>query len=91
MTDRCPLGTGFATAETARTRDTDPPAPRAPLAAERLPADPAVPVEVGSGALNRTVFSASGRRDEQRAGYCSPPPSDGTAGQRRTRESGPGR
>ncbi|MFF1285619.1 hypothetical protein [Streptomyces sp. NPDC058299] len=41
MTERRPLGTGPATAETSRTRDTDPPAPRAQLAAERLPAAPA--------------------------------------------------
>ncbi|KUN18752.1 hypothetical protein AQJ11_32825 [Streptomyces corchorusii] len=41
MTDHRPLGTGPATAETSRTQDTDPPATRAPLAAERLPAAPA--------------------------------------------------
>ncbi|MFF5860761.1 hypothetical protein ACFY8B_35085 [Streptomyces sp. NPDC012751] len=41
MTDRRPLGTGPAT-ETSRTPDTDP-SPRAPLAAERLPTDPADP------------------------------------------------
>ncbi|MGW3462747.1 hypothetical protein ACWDE9_25455 [Streptomyces olivaceoviridis] len=41
MTDRRPLGTGPATAEPSRTPDTDPPAPRAQLAAERLPAAPA--------------------------------------------------
>ncbi|MFJ7148872.1 hypothetical protein ACIQVT_11780 [Streptomyces sp. NPDC100445] len=42
MTDRRPLGTGPATAEASPTQDTDPvPAPRAQLAAERLPATPA--------------------------------------------------
>ncbi|MGW5497758.1 hypothetical protein [Streptomyces olivaceoviridis] len=41
MTDRRPLGTGPATAEPSRTQDTDPPAPRAQLAAERLPSAPA--------------------------------------------------
>ncbi|MFI1840328.1 hypothetical protein [Streptomyces olivaceoviridis] len=40
MTDRRPLGTG-PTAESSRTPDTDPPAPRAQLAAERLPSVPA--------------------------------------------------
>ena len=39
MTDRRPLGTGTDRADASRTRDTDPvPAPRAQLAAERLPA-----------------------------------------------------
>ncbi|MEU2867550.1 hypothetical protein ABZ672_57205 [Streptomyces mirabilis] len=42
MTDRRPLGTGPVRADVSRTRDTDPvPAPRAQLAAERLPAVPA--------------------------------------------------
>ncbi|MFH9090929.1 hypothetical protein [Streptomyces sp. NPDC017673] len=41
MTDRRPLGTGPATAEPSRTPDADPPAPRAQLAAERLPSVPA--------------------------------------------------
>ncbi|WP_371558719.1 hypothetical protein OG416_39000 [Streptomyces longwoodensis] len=42
MTDRRPLGTGPATAEPSRTQGTEPgPAPRAQLAAERLPAIPA--------------------------------------------------
>lgn len=42
MTDRRPLGTGTDRADLSRTRDTDPaPAPRAPLAAERLSAVPA--------------------------------------------------
>ncbi|MFH9677399.1 hypothetical protein ACH4L5_34745 [Streptomyces sp. NPDC017405] len=44
MTDRRPLGTGPATADPSLMRDTDPPpAPRAPLAAERLPTEPADP------------------------------------------------
>ncbi|MFF5858581.1 hypothetical protein ACFY8B_23625 [Streptomyces sp. NPDC012751] len=47
MTDRRPLGTGPATADASRTPDTDPPAPRARLAAERLPTDPAVPATTG--------------------------------------------
>ncbi|MCX4581376.1 hypothetical protein OHB41_51450 [Streptomyces sp. NBC_01571] len=39
MTDRRPLGTGPMRADLSRTRDTElPPAPRAQLAAERLPA-----------------------------------------------------
>ncbi|MER7901353.1 hypothetical protein ABTX62_36210 [Streptomyces sp. NPDC096046] len=39
MTDRRPLGTGCDRADLSRTRDTDPPpAPRAQLAAEQLPA-----------------------------------------------------
>ncbi|MFB7329439.1 MULTISPECIES: hypothetical protein [unclassified Streptomyces] len=38
MTDRRPLGTGPDRADVSRTRDTElPPAPRAQLAAERLP------------------------------------------------------
>ncbi|MFD4973649.1 hypothetical protein [Streptomyces sp. NPDC058424] len=42
MTDRRPLGTGPDRADVSRTRDTElPPAPRAQLAAERLPATPA--------------------------------------------------
>ncbi|MEU2228259.1 hypothetical protein [Streptomyces sp. NPDC018347] len=41
MTDRRPLGTGPATTDASRTQDTDPPAPRAQLAAEHLPTDPA--------------------------------------------------
>ncbi|MFI1608065.1 hypothetical protein ACH4YN_39160 [Streptomyces griseofuscus] len=42
MTDRRPLGTGTDRTDLSRTRDTDPePAPRAQLAAERLPAVPA--------------------------------------------------
>jgi hypothetical protein len=46
MTDRRPLGTGPAIADPSRTRDTDPmPAPRAQLAAERLPAAPAAESE----------------------------------------------
>lgn len=40
MTDRRPLGTGTDRADLSRTRDTEP-APRAQLAAERLPAVPA--------------------------------------------------
>ncbi|MGW2709085.1 hypothetical protein ACWC4J_08830 [Streptomyces sp. NPDC001356] len=40
MTDRRPLGTG-PTAAVSLMRDTDPPAPRAQLAAERLPSVPA--------------------------------------------------
>ncbi|MFF5860378.1 hypothetical protein ACFY8B_33005 [Streptomyces sp. NPDC012751] len=47
MTDRRPLGIGPATADASRTQDTDPPAPRAPLAAERLPTDPADPAATG--------------------------------------------
>ncbi|MEU0054443.1 hypothetical protein [Streptomyces sp. NPDC006309] len=43
MTDRRPLGTGPDRATTSRTRDTHPVlAPRAQLAAERLPTAPAV-------------------------------------------------
>ncbi|MBK3647810.1 hypothetical protein [Streptomyces sp. MBT33] len=42
MSDRRPLGTGTDRATTSRTRGTDPvSAPRAQLAAERLPAVPA--------------------------------------------------
>lgn len=37
MTDRRPLGTGPALTEPPRTEDSPPPAPRARLAAERLP------------------------------------------------------
>jgi hypothetical protein len=40
MTDRRPLGIGTDRADASRTRDTDP-APRAQLAAERLPSVPA--------------------------------------------------
>ncbi|GAB1340784.1 hypothetical protein ACE1SV_73740 [Streptomyces sp. E-15] len=47
MTDRRPLGTGPATADASRTQDTDPPAPRAPLAAERLPTAPAATAATG--------------------------------------------
>ncbi|WP_406486674.1 hypothetical protein [Streptomyces sp. NBC_01563] len=36
-TDRRPLGTGPTRADLSRTRDIEPPAPRALLAAERLP------------------------------------------------------
>ncbi|PWI04611.1 hypothetical protein DIZ27_44315 [Streptomyces sp. NWU339] len=38
MTNRRPLGTGPALAELSRADDSPPTAPRAPLAAERLPA-----------------------------------------------------
>ncbi|PWI04752.1 hypothetical protein DIZ27_43400 [Streptomyces sp. NWU339] len=41
MTDRRPLGTGPTHTDESRMRDTGPPAPRAQLAAERLPAAPA--------------------------------------------------
>ncbi|MFJ3826047.1 hypothetical protein ACIPW1_34145, partial [Streptomyces nodosus] len=44
MNDRRQLGTGPTPADLSRTRDTElPPAPRAQLAAERLPANPAAP------------------------------------------------
>ncbi len=44
MTDRRPLGTGPTTADVPDMTDTDPaPAPRAQLAAERLPPAPLVP------------------------------------------------
>ncbi|MGW3985285.1 hypothetical protein [Streptomyces mirabilis] len=48
MTDRRPLGTGPVHADLSRTRDTDlPPAPRAQLAAERLPATVPAATEPG--------------------------------------------
>ncbi|MGK5450820.1 hypothetical protein [Streptomyces radiopugnans] len=56
MTDRRPLGTGTDRADASRPRDTDPvPAPRAQLAAERLPAVPValVPAEQKTAPLAR--------------------------------------
>ncbi|MFD5574914.1 hypothetical protein [Streptomyces cadmiisoli] len=41
MTDHRLLGTGPVHADASPTRDTDPPVPRAQLAAERLPTAPA--------------------------------------------------
>ncbi|MFF5860783.1 hypothetical protein ACFY8B_35200 [Streptomyces sp. NPDC012751] len=57
MTDRRPLGTGPA-AETSRTRDTDPPVPRAPLARERLPTDPAATGSKPRPAAGRRTLGA---------------------------------
>ncbi|MFJ6686729.1 hypothetical protein [Streptomyces werraensis] len=53
MTDRRPLGTGPDPAAASRTPDTEPSAPRAQLAAERLTAAPAA---------EPTPLSATGRR-----------------------------
>ncbi|GAB1340834.1 hypothetical protein ACE1SV_74240 [Streptomyces sp. E-15] len=58
MTDRRPLGTGPATTDASRTEDTDPPAPRAPLAAERLPTDPAATGPVRRPAAERRALGA---------------------------------
>ncbi|MGW2779571.1 hypothetical protein ACWC4C_45115 [Streptomyces olivaceoviridis] len=57
MTDRRPLGTG-PTAETSRVQDTDPPAPHAQLAAERLPTDPAATGPVRRPAAERRTLGA---------------------------------
>lgn len=56
MNDRRPLGTGPATADASLPGDTDPvPAPRAQLAAERLPATPValMPAEQRTAPLAR--------------------------------------
>ncbi|MFJ8351525.1 hypothetical protein ACIQ9J_35260 [Streptomyces sp. NPDC094153] len=56
MTDRRPLGTGPDRADVSRTRDTElPPAPRAQLAAERLPATPAAEQKSRPVAGRRTL------------------------------------
>lgn len=56
MTDRRPLGTGTDHADLSRTRDTEPvPAPRAQLAAERLPAVPAAEQKPRPTAGRRTL------------------------------------
>ncbi|MEU7363712.1 MULTISPECIES: hypothetical protein [Streptomyces] len=58
MTDRRPLGTGPATAEPSRTPDADPPAPRAQLAAERLPSVPAAEPKPARPAAGRRALGA---------------------------------
>ena len=56
MTDRRPLGTGTNRATTSRTQDTDPvPAPRAQLAAERLPTVPAAAPKPRPAARRRAL------------------------------------
>ncbi|TLQ38604.1 hypothetical protein [Streptomyces marianii] len=57
MTDRRPLGTGCDRADLSRTRDTEP-APRAQLAAERLPAAPAPESKPRPAAGHRRVLGA---------------------------------
>ncbi|MBL3671439.1 hypothetical protein JL475_37225 [Streptomyces sp. M2CJ-2] len=77
MTDRRPLGTGPAPAEPPRTDDRPPPAPRAQLAAERLPA--AAPT-TGDPMPARPV---TGRRalDADPGGAPQPPTAEGAAAQ----------
>ncbi|MEV7817093.1 hypothetical protein AB0P05_41490 [Streptomyces flaveolus] len=58
MTDRRPLGTGPTTAEPSRARKADPPAPRAQLAAERLPSVPATEPEPARPAAGRRALGA---------------------------------
>ncbi|WP_189220803.1 MULTISPECIES: hypothetical protein [Streptomyces] len=57
MTDRRPLGTGPTPADVSRTQDTDPPAARAQLAAERLSVIPAAtdPAPAHPAAGRRTL------------------------------------
>lgn len=58
MTDRRPLGTGPATSDQSRTPDADPPAPRAQLAAERLPSVPAAEPEPARPTAKRRALAA---------------------------------
>ncbi|MFC8394801.1 hypothetical protein [Streptomyces sp. NPDC057238] len=61
MTDRRPLGTGTDRADASRVRDTDPvPAPRAQLAAERLPTVPAVEPKPRPAAGRRALGAGPG-------------------------------
>ncbi|MFF1404964.1 hypothetical protein [Streptomyces sp. NPDC058294] len=59
MTDRRPLGTGPDRADASRTRDTDP-APRAQLAAARLPAAPAAKPKPRPATGRRTLGAGPG-------------------------------
>jgi len=59
MTDRRPLGTGTDRADLSRTRDAEPvPAPRAQLAAERLPAVQAAEPRPRPTAAGRRMLGA---------------------------------
>ncbi|MER6332638.1 hypothetical protein ABT298_25590 [Streptomyces sp. NPDC001034] len=58
MTDRRPLGTGPATPDVSHLRDTDPPAPRAQLAAERLRSVPAAEPKSTRPAAGRRTLGA---------------------------------
>ncbi|MEW2289428.1 hypothetical protein [Streptomyces sp. NPDC047841] len=64
MTNRRPLDTG-PTAAVSHMRDTDPPAPRAQLAAERLPSVPAAEPKPTRPAAGRRALGAGPAPDAQ--------------------------